>query len=329
MLSRYGVRKKAWRDFVEVGLVAPAQKVPNTKRYGVTKQNAARLARIVTASKRIEGQRITLTAIAFELARTGEQDSTIEALVKQELQKRVKRYIGLLRRSGRRLFGFEPGEVITERDVHQGAQKLSKRLSGKNPEHWSTKTVSYQFTAILIRTLYHAGEIKVHAESLHDIILNYLSLNHPKFGRLGITIEYARRISYKLLGWISEVAPFLDVNKRDNLMYEAVLQVDGATFWKCYRAGLALFSVVWEMNEDLSKDFPMPRFGEKERTTIEGVAVALVLAIQVRGSYTKDYLTVLGGDYSGMKQATNAAVKFLRILKTVLSLRQKFLGKQQ
>ena len=326
VLSRYGVRKKAWRDFVEVGLVAPAQKIPNTKRYGVTKQNVARLARIVTASKRIEGQRITLTAIAFELARTGERDSTIEALVKQELQKRVKRYIGLLRRSGRRLFGFEPGEVITERDVHQGAQKLSKRLSGKNPEHWSTKTVSYQFTAILIRTLYHAGEIKVHAESLHDIILNYFSLNHPKFGRLGITIEYARNISYKLLGWISEVAPFLDVNKRDNLMYKAVPQVDDAMFWKCYRAGLALFSVVWEMNEDLSRDFPMPKFSAKERATLEGVAVALVMAIQVRGDHTKDSLMILGGDYSGMKQATKAAARFLRILKTLLSLRQKFLA---
>lgn len=326
VLSRYGVRKKAWRDFVEVGLVAPAQKIPNTKRYGITKQNAARLARIATASKRIKGQRVTLTAIAFELARDGEQDPTVEALVKLELQKRVKRYIGLLRRSGRRLFGFEPGEVITERDVHQGAQKLSKRLSGKNPEHWSSRTVSYQFTAILIRTLYHAGDIKVHAESLHDIILNYLSLNHPKFGRLGVSIEYARNISYKLLGWISGVAPFLDVNKRDNLMYRAVTQVDDAMFWKCYRAGLALFSVVWEMNADLSKDFPMPKYGAKERATVEGVAVALVLAIQVRGDHTEDSLMVLGGDYSGMKRATKAAVKFLRILKTLLSLRQKFLA---
>lgn len=327
-LSRHKVSKKAWRDYVEARMVQPAQKIPKAKRYGITKENEARLSLIVAATKRIKGQRVTLTATAFELARTGIEDSNIEPLVKQEVQKRVKRYIGLLRRVGHRLFGFEPDEEITDQDIHQAASKLSKRLTKKSGGSWSTSSVSYQFTAILLRTIYHAGDITIHADSLREIILNYLSLNHPQKGRLGMSFEYARDVSHKLLKWISEVAPFLDVNKRQNLMYNAPLRVHGADFWKCYRAGLATFSVVWSMNEELSKDFPMPKFTDKEKATLEGVAVALVLAMQVNGEYTKDFLTVLGGDYSGMKLATKATVGLLRVLKTVLSLRQRFWSKQ-
>jgi uncharacterized tellurite resistance protein B-like protein len=323
-LKKFDTSKKAWRDLVEAGLVAPArQRITGTKQYGLTARQLDRLAFIATAKQRLK-QRFTLSALGYQMAADGIQEPAVKVLAHKETRKRAKGLLGAIRRSGQRTLGLRSAKQrMSDSTIYAAAQKVLKKLNRNSKRQFSVSDAPYLIAIMLLRVIYGDGNVQTHVRGLKELLLATLSINHPVLGRLGLSISQAQDYANQITAMLSSVGQFLTVDKKRNPLLSKNSSVSDSTFWLAFNIGRDVTQILWLAYDEISKEFSVPHYDATMRQVVEGTSIAMLLAMQKDPRKTEDFKILMTGDISGVERAADSVVKMVRILKQFMSLKAK------